>query len=353
MTINRNAKTSTFLFSDKADSKIRFGIEDNGTVYSKSAQPSQDVFTRRIARLYNRQIAYSNKAENIVDSLLMALASGNEKIAVSSAVFAPLNVLINLSANNHCIKLVLFDDINQLKSSLKNGVKAVIMSTSAVSCCEVNTAQASRLCKKYCIPLVVDNTLTTAFNYNPFTDDADFVLEMSQLVSVSEEKNLYITILEKSGFNWLHNNRYSKLFPYRNNRKPVTVFIKSKCKTLGTENSKLAQAEYFTMCEGLRTLNQRLNIYSVNNKLIVDILQKYCYEISFNFINNKNSICLTAKLMPAFSEKVKEKLLPVTFYRQEQLYSMYSCTTVFFDNDIMYIKAGTEPVNYLKQIFNI
>lgn len=353
MTINGNAKTSTFLFSDKADSKIRFGVEDNGTAYSKSAQPTQDVFTRRIARLYNRQIAYSNKAENIIDSLLMALASGNEKIAVSSAVFAPLNVLINSSANNHCIKLVWFDDVKQLKSALKNGVKVVILSTSSVNCCAVNTLQASRLCKEYKIPLIVDNTLITAFNYNPFADDADFVLEMSQLVSVSEEKNLYITILEKSGFDWLHNNRYSKLFPYRNCRKPVTMFIKSKCKTLDTENSKLAQAEYFSMCEGLRTLNQRLNIHSANNKFIADILQRYCDEISFNFINNKNSICLTAKPMPEFCERVKEKLLPVTFYKQERLYSMYSCTAVYFDNDIMYIKAGTEPVSYLKQIFRL
>lgn len=351
MTINQTAKTSTFLFSGKADSEIRFGLEDNGTVYSKSAQPSQDIFERRIARLYSRKIAYSNKAENIIDALLMAIASGNETIAVSTTVFAPLNDLINLSANNHCIKLVWFDDVRQLKSALKNGAKAVILSTSAVNCCAVSTAQASKLCKEYRTPLVVDNTLTTAFNYNPFADDADFVLEMSQLVSVSDEKNLYITILEKSGFDWLYNNRYSKLFPYRNSRKPVTMFIKSKCKTLDTENNKVAQAEFFTMCEGLRTLNQRFNIHSNNNKFISDILQKYCSEISYNFINNKNSICLTAKPTAQFAERVKEKLLPVTFYKQERLYSMYSCTAVYFDNDVMHIKAGTEPASYLKQIF--
>lgn len=353
MTINQSAKTSTFLFSGKADSGIRFGLEDNGTVYSKTAQPSQDVFTRRIARLYSKKIAYSNKAENIIDALLMALASGNETLAVSTTVFAPLSDLINSSADNHCIRLVMFDDIKQLKSALKNGAKAVILSSSSVNCCAVNTAQASRLCNEYRTPLVVDNTLTTAFNYNPFVDNADFVLEMSHLVSVSDEKNLYITILEKTGFDWLYNNRYSKLFPYHNSHKPVTMFIKSKCKTLDTENNKVAQAEFFTMCEGLRTLNQRFNIHSKNNKFIAEILKKYCSDISFNFINNKNSICLTAKPTAQFAEMVKEKLLPVTFYKQERLYSMYSCTAVYFDNDVMYIKAGTEPKSYLKQIFKL
>lgn len=351
MTINPTAKTSTFLFSDKADCKVRFGIEDNGTAYSKSAQPSQDIFNRRIARLYNKQIAYSNKAENIIDALLMALASGNEKIAVASTVFTPLKSIIEDCANNHSIRLAWFDDIKQLKSALKNGAKAVVLSTSATACCTVSTAQANKLCKEYRTPIVVDNTLTSAFNYNPFVDDADFVLEMSHMVSVSDEKNIYITFMEKSGFDWLYNNRYSKLFPYRNNQKPVTMFIKSKCKTIDIENNKVAQAEFFTMCEGLRTLKQRLNIHSANNKFIVEVLKDYCSDISFNFINNSNSICLTAKPKPEFCEIIKEKLLPITFYKQERLYSMYSCTAVFIEDDIIYIKAGTEPVKYLKQLF--
>lgn len=353
MTTNETATTSTFLFSNKADSKIRFGIEDNGTVYSKSAQPSQDIFTRRIARLYNRKIAYSNKAENIIDALLMALASGNEKIAVSSTLFPPLNALINSSADNHGIKCVYFDDVKQLKSALKNGAKAVLISSSSVLCCTVNTTQACRLCREYNAPLIVDNTLTTAFTYNPFADDADFVLEMSHLVSVSDEKNFYITILEKAGFDWLKNNRYSKLFPYRNTRKPVTMFIKGKCKTIDTENNKPAQAEYFTMCEGLRTLNKRINIHSLNSYFIAEILKGYCTELSFNFINSKSSICLTARLKPELSEAVKEKLLPVTIYRQERLYSMFGCTAVYFENNAMHIKAGTEPTGYLNQIFRL
>ena len=52
-------------------------------------------------------------------------------------------------------------------------------------------------------------------------------------------------------------------------------------------------------------------------------------------------------------EAVKEKLLPVTIYKQERLYTMYSCTAVFFEDDTMYIKAGTEPAGYLKQMFSI
>lgn len=129
------------------------------------------------------------------------------------------------------------------------------------------------------------------------------------------------------------------------------MFIKSKCKTIDIENNKVAQAEFFTMCEGLRTLKQRLNIHSANNKFIVEVLKDYCSDISFNFINNSNSICLTAKPKPEFCEIIKEKLLPITFYKQERLYSMYSCTAVFIEDDIIYIKAGTEPVKYLKQLF--
>ena len=353
MTINETAKTSTYLFSDLADSKIRFGLQDNGTEYSKISQPAQDIFKRRIARLYNSKIAYSNKAENVIDALLMAVASGNEKIAVLSSIFAPIKKLINTSAENHCIRITYFDDISQLEKLLKNGAKAVVLSSASVLNCTVNATQASRLCSEYHTPLIVDNTLATAYNYNPFSANADIVIEMSQLVTVSDEKNSYVTLLEKQGFNWLYNNRYSKLYPYRNISTPVTAFVRGKCKTLATEDNKEAQAEYFTMCEGLRTLCKRFNIHSANIRLILQLLQPYCNEQSYNFINNKASIYATVKLRKEFVEAVKEKLLPVTIYKQERLYTMYSCTAVFFEDDTMYIKAGTEPAGYLKQMFSI
>ena len=101
MNHKHRGKTSSFLFTNMSDSERRFGILENGNIYSKNAQPSRDIFQRRMARLYDCKSSFSNKAYSVSELLLTALASGNEKIALHTATFFPLKKMILSIADIH------------------------------------------------------------------------------------------------------------------------------------------------------------------------------------------------------------------------------------------------------------
>ncbi len=350
--MKKSTHTSTHLFSNNYHSKYRFGLMDNGNIYSKSAQPTRDIFCRRLARLYNSKSIISNKNNLIIENMLSALASGNEKIAISTALFPPLHKAILSACARLCVKIVYFNSLTDLAKAIQQGIKAVILSCVSVDCCFVNIYQAKTLCKKAHTPLIVDNTMATVFSCNPLLQGANIVVEMSQLMSAGDEKNSYTTLLENENFDWLKSNGYSKLYPYRDSSYPLTAYIKAKSKRANQNQDKEMQADYYMLCEGLRTLCDRFGLHSQNSRLLARILQRYSHNISYNYYNN-HPIFITAGLLPEYSEKLKKKLLSSTVKSKEQLCNMYNCTAVFFEKDTLYIKIGTEPYSYLKLLFSI
>lgn len=351
--MKKNTHTSTQLFSNSYHSKYRFGLMDNGNVYSKNAQPAQDIFCRRLARLYNSKSILSCKTDIIVESMLSALASGNEKIAVSSAIFPPLHNAILSACNKLGVRIVYFNDFEALTEAVQQNVKAVIMSCVSVDCCYINIHQAKNICKKAEIPFIVDNTIATVFSHNPLLHGANIVIEMSHLVSAGDEQNSYTSIMENGSFNWLKNNGYSKLYPYRNSNYPLTAYTRAKCKRANNVQDKETQADYYMLCEGLRTLYNRFNVHNYNSYMLVKLLQKYAYNVSYNYYNSKHPVFITVDLIPKYTPKLEEKLFISTVKSKEQLCNMFNCTSVYFQENTAYIKIGTEPFGYLKLLFNI
>ena len=61
MNHKHRGKTSSFLFTNMSDSERRFGILENGNIYSKNAQPSRDIFQRRMAKLQYGNLTLDKK----------------------------------------------------------------------------------------------------------------------------------------------------------------------------------------------------------------------------------------------------------------------------------------------------
>ena len=355
MNHKQKAKTSSLLFTNIHDSRVRFGIAENGTVYSKNAQPAKDIFQRRMARLYDCKSSFSNKAYEVSELLLSALASGNEKIALHTATLFPLKKIILSVAYNRSIRVAIFETASELEDIAKSGVKAVIMSSMSAEYSSTFLKEASSVCGKFNIPLVADNTLTTVFILNPFDFGADLVIELSQLISAGNEKNCYITLMERNCSGWLsENNRYIRLFPFLKYQCPVTAYLSLKSKREGLLNgSKEIQAEYYMLCQGLKTLESRVEIHCQNSMTIAETAVSFSSGISYSIFNER---CFLFLRITPHNDKVKiikERLSDITVRAFEDLFSMYSCTAVYFSEKYMYVKAGTEPCCYLKQLFTI
>lgn len=355
MNYKQKAKNSSFLFTNIHDSRVRFGIMENGTVYSKNAQPARDIFQRRMARLYKCKNSFSGRAYVTAELLLTALASGNEKVALHSSTLVPLKKIILSVADKHSIRIVTFETVSELEYIAKNGIKAVIMSSMSVECSCTGLKEASEVCKKFSIPIVADNTLTTAFILNPFDFGADLVIELSQFISAGNEKNCYLTLMEKDSMNCLHeNNKYIRLFPFLKYSSPITAYLSSKSRREGlSTGSKELEAEYYMLCQGLKTLESRVKVNCENSRTIAESAVSFSSEISYNIFNDRCFLFLRIIPEKDKSEILKDKLSDITVRSFDALFTMYSCTSVYFSEKYMYIKAGTEPFGYLKHLFTI
>lgn len=350
--------TSTFIFSNEMDSKKRFGAEYNGNeVYSKGSQPSEDIFKRRIAKLYNTTAVVINKTEVIIENLVMALASGNETIALNQNLPSPICNVIVKYANLHAIKYVLFNSVETFCNAITQNVKAVFTATASAECCGLPIKKLSEVCAKYQIPLITDNSYCTAYKYDPFSDGSNIIIDSFPFFSVGTNKNNYIALLESpyNTFSFSENNRYIRMFPFSKYNFELTAYFISKFKRIPSADihSKECKSDFYMMLQGMRNITNRMQVYSDNSREILNEISKYSHTISTEIFNSFNSAFITAEIQESFTEKLKLKTQDITISKKDQLYSMLNCTAIFFENNKLYIRVGTEPSDYIVQKFKL
>ncbi len=350
---NNQSETSAFLFTTPDDSKKRFGIDHNENVYSRDSQPARDIFQKRMARRYHSQNTLSHRAEVVIDILVSILASGNEKIAVHKYCFAPLKKLLDTVTEIHGIRTIEFTDENSLQKAVNTGVKAVFLSAANTECNVPSVSRCADIAHTQNIPLIVDNTITTFCIVNPFDFGADIVMEFSGVVSVDNSKNTYVTLIDINRFDWSHKNKYVRIFPFLKYSAPFTSCMRFKCRKSAPVLSKENQAEFFMLCEGLKTLDNRMTVHSENAKTVAEIMQSYADDICLQTFPNGNAMLLKATLRPENADNIRLSLYSITVKNIRQFYHTYSCTAVCFQGNTLYIKCGTEPENYIRHIFTL
>lgn len=343
--------TSTFLFSNKSDSRVRFGLEQGNAVYSKSSNPTQDIFQRRIARLYNTHGVFSCDTHRVISSLLTALAGCNEKIAVSSSLIPPLYFAIKKAAKGIGINIAEFATEQELEKLTQDGIKAVFVSSASYTA-QMPLKACSTFCRKNHIPLIVDNTIATGYSFMPFMHGASIVLEMSELLSSGSTEHSYTTVIDRGGFHWMYNNSYSRLYPFSNSKYPMALYVKTSCKKYNAKLYSQLQADYYMLLEGLRTLEDRLNAADNNCRMLMSVMTNYCTEI-YSTDYERFAMFFSAEIHSKYVNALKQRLGNITVASIPRLFQLYSCTAVFFDDSTIYVKCGTEPFDHIKPLFTV
>ena len=348
---NNQSKSSSFLFSTLNDSKKRFGIENNENVYSKDSQPAKDVFQKRMVRRYHCPDMITHHAKILTDILLSVLASGNEKIAVHQYCFAPLRKILDSVTQIHGIRILEFADEISLRKIADSGIKAVFLSSSCVECENMEITSVKEISHHYHVPLIVDNTLATSCIVNPLELGADIVMVFSGMISVESNKNNYLSLIDGNTFDWAYKSQYIRIFPFLKYAVPLISCMKFKCRKSAPVLNRENQAEFFMLCEGLQTLDNRMTVHSENARTVAQILQPYAKKITLQQFPNGNVMFLKAHLQTEWSEKFRLSLKSISVSNTKQFYHTYSCTSVCQQGDILYIKCGTEPESYIRHLF--
>ncbi len=176
--------TSTYTFPSMEAVDRVLGGEEEGYVYSRAANPTVRQFERTMALLEGGEegVAFSS-GMGAIAALLLSWAKKGSPFLFSRHLYSGTrhfieSMLIPLGATVRFVDFREQDSsLSQLESELREGAAGIFLETPSNPTLDiVDLAAVASLCRKYGVPLAVDNTFASPALQNPLGCGAEIVI---------------------------------------------------------------------------------------------------------------------------------------------------------------------------------
>lgn len=172
--------TSGFVYETAADAEARFAGEQPGFVYSRYANPTLDMFERRLALIEGAEKCHGTASgmAAIFTALFCALRAGDHLVA-SRALFGSCHFIVTTLLPRYGIETSLVDgtDMTAWANAFRPNTKAVFIETPANPTLELIDIRAvADLAHAAGAKLFVDNVFATPLGQRPLDLGADVVM---------------------------------------------------------------------------------------------------------------------------------------------------------------------------------
>lgn len=173
-------QTSAFVFRDADHGAALFSGKEEGFIYTRLGNPTQQVLERKVALLEKGEAALAT-ASGMAATLtaVLVLASQGESIVSSDTVYGGTYALFHRILPNMGIQVIDVDasDLGSTRSAIRKDTKAVFIETPANPTMKVIDIEGTaQIAKEAGIPLIVDNTFPTPYLQSPLELGADIVI---------------------------------------------------------------------------------------------------------------------------------------------------------------------------------
>jgi len=171
--------TSGFIYDRAELAEARFEGEDNGFVYSRYANPTVDMFEKRMCLIEGAEAARGTASGMAaVSGALLALLSAGDHVVASRALFGSCRYIVEDLAPRFGIEATLVDgrDLAQWKAAVKPNTKAFFFETPTNPTLDLVDIQAvSDIAHEAGAKVVIDNVFATPLYQSPLELGADIV----------------------------------------------------------------------------------------------------------------------------------------------------------------------------------
>lgn len=257
--------TSSYSFESAEQAARIFAGEEQGFVYSRVNNPTNDVLEKRMALLegVDAGIATSSGLAAIL-VLILSLCKNGDEILVSPKLYGGAYRQFAYNVPRMGIKPVWIDvdkPITEWQKQITSNTKFIYVETPANPTLHmVDIAEISKLAKANNIPLVVDNTFCTPYLQQPAKLGADIIIHSTTKYLTGNSTSLGGLVL---GSHELIN--HMRMEDYRNTGPTASPF-----------NSWLTLL-------GLETLALRMDRHCDNAEKVVAFLETHKNVLSINF----------------------------------------------------------------------
>ena len=278
-------QTSSYVFRSTDHAAARFGLSDEGNIYGRLTNPTQDVFEKRMAALEGgaAALAVSSGAAAVTYSFLN-LAHAGDHIVSSRYIYGGSYNLLAHTLPDYGITTSFVDtgDLNNVENAIQENTRAVFVETLGNPNADLVDFEAiSEIAHRHKIPLVVDNTFATPYLFRPLEHGADIVVHSATKFIGGHGTAIGGVIVDGGRFDWESSGKFPSLsepnesyhgISFTKAAGPSAFVTKIRAILLRDTGATVAPLHAFLFLQGLETLSLRVERHVENALRVVDYL---------------------------------------------------------------------------------
>ncbi len=280
--------TASYVFRDCEHAADRFALRDEGNIYSRLTNPTQDVLEQRMAALEGGVAALAlASGAAAVSYTLQALARNGGHIVSQRTIYGgSYNLLAHtLPAYGITTDFVDIRRLEEVEAAISPETRAIYVETLGNPNCDVADLSAlAELAHRHGLPLVVDNTLASPYLVRPIEHGADIVVHSATKFLGGHGTTLGGVIVDSGKFDWAASGRFPALtepnaayhglsFTEAVGAAAFAVYVRATL--LRDTGACISPFAAFLLLQGIETLSLRVERHVQNALKVVEYLTRH------------------------------------------------------------------------------
>lgn len=276
--------TTSYVFKNTEHAANLFGLKEEGNIYTRIMNPTQDVLEKRVAALEGGvgALATSSGQAAITYSILNIAKAGDE-IVSSSNLYGGTYNLFSTTFKRLGIEVKFVDpgDPENFRKAITNKTRALygeIIGNPKIDVLDIE--KVAKIAHDAGIPLIIDNTFATPYLARPFEFGADIVVHSATKFIGGHGTVIAGIIVDSGNFDWTcgkfpeltepdpsyHNIVYTEAFG------KAAYIAKVRTQLLRDIGACISPFNAFLLLQGLESLHVRMQRHVENAQKVAEYL---------------------------------------------------------------------------------
>jgi O-acetylhomoserine (thiol)-lyase len=305
-------QTTAYNFRDADHAANLFSLKEEGNIYTRLTNPTNDVFEKRVAALEGGvgALAFASGHAAICGAILNIAQAGDE-IVSSSTLYGGTYNLFSYTLPNLGIKVHLVDP-----SQPENFAKAITPKTKALyaelignpKIDVLDIEKVADIAHKHGLPLIVDATFTSPYLCRPIEFGADIVVHSATKFIGGHGTSMGGVVIDSGNFDWgngkfpllsepdpsYHDLRYAEALGR------LAFISRLRVQVLRDFGACLSPFNSFQLLLGLETLHLRMKQHAENALAVAKYLKGHelVSWVNYPSLESDPSYALAQKYLP-------------------------------------------------------
>lgn len=289
--------SAAYRFASFQEATDRFSGADLGHLYSRNANPTNQVAERRLASLEGGSGAIVvGSGQAAITVSLLALAGTGERVVSTASIYSGTRVLFDRTFARMGVTVdYVWDPTDEAEwdALIRPETKAIFTETLPNPKNDiVDIPAVARIASRHGIPLVVDNTIATPFLVRPIEQGADIVVHSATKFLSGHGANLAGAVVDGGTFDWVASDRsYPALTetPIATHASYVEAFgprafeLSLRFGIANDTGPALSPLNGFLLQQGMETLSVRMRQHLASARTVAEWLEQHEAVVSVDY----------------------------------------------------------------------